>query len=64
MRRREFITLLGGVAVWPQVAGAQQLRKIPRIGFLGATSASGYATQVEGFRSGLRDLGYVRQHYP
>ena len=38
---------------------AQQPGKIPRIGFLGAASASGYAPQLEAFRRGLRDLGYV-----
>ena len=59
MRRREFITLLGGAAAWPIAARAQQAGKIVRIGFLGAASASGYARQVEEFRSGLRDLGYV-----
>jgi putative tryptophan/tyrosine transport system substrate-binding protein len=57
--RRAFITLLGGAAAWPISAGAQQAGKIARIGFLGAVSASGYARQVEEFRSGLRDLGYV-----
>src|SRR5262245_37005789 len=40
-------------------ADAQQSGKIPRIGFLGAASASGYAPQLEAFRRGLRDLGYV-----
>jgi putative ABC transport system substrate-binding protein len=60
MHRREFITLLGGAAaVWPLSAQAQQVGKVVRIGFLGAVSASGYAKQVEGFRSGLRELGYV-----
>src|SRR5205823_6486357 len=57
MRRREFITLLGGAAVaWPLVARAQQQAKIPRIGFLGlALEISG----VEALRAGLRDLGYI-----
>jgi putative tryptophan/tyrosine transport system substrate-binding protein len=60
MKRREFITLLGGAAAaWPLAAGAQQPGKVPRIGILGSTSASGLATRVEGFRLGLRDLGYV-----
>jgi len=40
-------------------AGAQQTGRVHRIGFLGATSPSGYAPQVEAFRGGLRDLGYV-----
>jgi ABC-type uncharacterized transport system substrate-binding protein len=61
VRRREFITLLGGAAVvWPVVVvRAQQSGKVPRIGFLGAQSADSYASQLEGFRLGLRDLGYV-----
>jgi putative tryptophan/tyrosine transport system substrate-binding protein len=59
MRRREFITLLGGAAaVWPPAVRAEQPR-VARIGFLGAASAAGYAKQLEGFRSGLRELGYI-----
>src|SRR5262245_32359941 len=58
MRRRELIALLGGAAVWPLIARAQQT-KTPRIGFLGATNAATYAAQLAGFRSGLRDFGYV-----
>ena len=60
MRRREFITLLGGtVAAGPIAAGAQQSVKVPRIGFLGFGPASAYSTRVEALRSGLRELGYV-----
>ena len=60
MKRRDFITLLGGAAVaWPLAARAQQVGKVARIGFLGASSESGLGRRVEGFRSGLRDLGYV-----
>src|SRR6266536_2642532 len=56
MRRREFITLLGGAAAWPFAALARDAKKIPRIGFLGlAPEFSG----VEALRAGLRDLGYV-----
>jgi putative ABC transport system substrate-binding protein len=60
MRRRNFIKgIVGLAAAWPLWARAQQSGKISRIGFLGAASASGYGKQVEGFRSGLRDLGYI-----
>jgi putative ABC transport system substrate-binding protein len=56
---REFITLLGAATTWPIMARAQHVAKTPRIGFLGAASASGYARQLEAFRQGLRALGYV-----
>jgi putative ABC transport system substrate-binding protein len=57
MKRREFITLLGGAAAWPLVASAQQPGRIARIGYL----ASNLANQgpLDAFRQGLRDLGYV-----
>jgi putative ABC transport system substrate-binding protein len=60
MKRREFITLLGGTAVaLPMAARAQQPGKPPTIGFLGYTSPQAYAKQLAGFRQGLRDQGYV-----
>jgi putative ABC transport system substrate-binding protein len=58
MRRRDLITLIGGVATWPIAARAQQPVKLPRIGFLGPASASATAGWVEALRVGLGDLGY------
>ena len=57
MRRRDFITLLGGAAAaWPFGARAQQFGKVPRVGVLVSLSAPHPFT--EAFRSGMRDLGY------
>jgi putative ABC transport system substrate-binding protein len=58
MRRREFISLLGGAAVWPFVARAQQ-PEIPVVGFLNGGSPDGYAPMVAAFHQGLKDTGYV-----
>jgi putative tryptophan/tyrosine transport system substrate-binding protein len=58
MRRRDFIELIGGAAVWPLTAGAQQ-PAMPVIGFLGGADPVGYAPQIEALRLGLRDHGYV-----
>jgi putative ABC transport system substrate-binding protein len=57
MKRREFITILGGVAAWSVTARAQQRAKIARIGFL--RYASPHEKQFNAFRNGLRALGYV-----
>src|SRR6266849_7472191 len=61
MRRREFIRLLGGgAAVWPLAARAQQVGKVPRIGYLSPGSASpGPLAYHDEFQRGLRELGYV-----
>ena len=60
MRRREFITLLGGtVATLPLAARGQQAGRVPRIGFLGSATAAGSAKAVESLRTGLREFGYV-----
>ena len=60
MKRREFITLLGGgVATWPIVAGAQQTWKLPTIGYLGATTRDGESRQIAAFVQQLRNIGWV-----
>ena len=60
MRRREFITLLGGAAVaWPLGAAAQNGRKVPLIGCLYAGQKNADTAWILAFLSGLRDLGYV-----
>jgi putative ABC transport system substrate-binding protein len=57
MRRREFITLLGGAAAWPLVARGQQ--PLPAVGFLHPTSPDAFPQSVDGFRRGLNDAGFV-----
>jgi putative ABC transport system substrate-binding protein len=60
MRRREFISLLGGAAVRPPVARAQQVGKVPRIGYLSPGSARpGPLAYHDEFQRELRELGYV-----
>jgi putative ABC transport system substrate-binding protein len=59
VKRREFITLLGGAAAaWPLRAGAQQAGKVYRIGVLEMTSATLNVANVYALRAGLRQLGY------
>src|SRR6202045_679666 len=57
MRRREFITLVGGATAWPLMAGAQPAP--PIIGFLGAPSSASYVQNVAAIHQGLKEAGYV-----
>jgi putative ABC transport system substrate-binding protein len=59
LRRREFITLLGGAAGWPLGASAQQAAKLPTIGFLVAGTPSSHGQWVAAFVQRLHELGWI-----
>jgi putative tryptophan/tyrosine transport system substrate-binding protein len=58
VKRRAFITLLGGAAAWPLAAGAQQAA-MPVVGLLDSRSPDALTDRLRGFRQGLKDTGYV-----
>ena len=58
LKRRQFITLLGGAAAWPMVAHGQPLA-MPLIGYLDPWSAEGHQSQLTAFRRGLNEVGFI-----
>ena len=58
MKRREFIALVAGLAAWPLIARAEETA-IPVVGLLGSTTRQGYAAQLDAFRQGLSEAGFV-----
>ena len=59
MRRREFITVIGGAVVWPVTAHAQQPSKVPTVGFLASGTASSHGRWLAAFAQRLSELGWV-----
>jgi ABC-type uncharacterized transport system substrate-binding protein len=59
MKRREFITLLGGAVTWPLAARAQQSPKLPTIGYMGASTPSTEGQRAAAFVKRLQELGWI-----
>ena len=59
MKRREFITLLGGAAAWPLAARAQRAANMPTIGYLGPATHAVESQRVAAFVQRLRELGWI-----
>jgi putative ABC transport system substrate-binding protein len=61
MRRREFITLVGGATAWPLAASAQQ-PAMPMVGLLRSTPAAPFARLVAELRKGLSEEGFAEEN--
>src|SRR5262245_65949267 len=59
MRRREFITLLGGAAAWPLGVRAQQQPAMPVVGFMHSLGRNDRVNLLDAFRRGLNEAGYA-----
>jgi putative ABC transport system substrate-binding protein len=59
VKRRQFITLLGGATAWPLAARAQQPARLPTIGFLGGSTPAGQSHMVAALVQRLRELGWI-----
>jgi putative ABC transport system substrate-binding protein len=59
MKRRKFLTLLGGATAWPLAAHAQQAGKLPTVGFLGPTTPAAWSQWTAAFVQGLRGRGWI-----
>jgi putative tryptophan/tyrosine transport system substrate-binding protein len=59
MRRREFVAVIGGAAVWPITAHPQQPSKVPTVGFLASGTAASHGRWVAAFAQRLSELGWV-----
>src|ERR1700732_5627603 len=59
IKRRGFMTLLGGAASWPLAARAEQPGKLPTIGYLGTATASAWGPWTAAFVQRLRELGWI-----
>ena len=57
MRRREFIAVVGGAAVWPRIAGGQT--PVPIVGFMAAGSRPTLRDELLAFEAGLKEMGFV-----
>jgi putative ABC transport system substrate-binding protein len=62
MKRREFVTLLGGAVAWPRLASEQQMPKLPTVGFLSPMTASVENQRVAAFVQRLRAAGWIEGH--